>query len=59
MQRWFVIRTRTECFGMGSEDGIVIFVPEQHSWMLQKTLQEIKPYLSEHKAKVLELKPTP
>lgn len=40
------------CFGIIARKGIVVCAPPIARWMIWQTLQEIKPWLLEKKAKV-------
>lgn len=55
-ERWFYIDVHYACYGIKSENNIVTIAPPIAKWMIGKTLQQIKPFLLENKAKVIELK---
>ncbi len=56
MERWFVVRTVNDFFGLGSEDDKIIFIPNHLKDWMGKTLAEIKLFIIENKGKVTELK---
>lgn len=58
-ERWFFVNVHYACFGIGAEDSKIFFAPPIATWMIGKTLQEIKPWLLQKKAQVIELKQTP
>jgi len=53
--RLFYIYIHYACFGILSENDIIISTPPIAAWMAGKTLQEIKPWLLKRKAKVIEI----
>lgn len=56
LERWFYINVHFACYGIGAQDGTIFFAPPIAAWMIGKTLLEVKPYLIQHKAEVIELK---
>lgn len=55
-ERLFQIDLGYCCFGMASIDGVVTLVAPIGGWMRGKRLKEIKPWLLQKKAKVVEIK---
>lgn len=55
MERWFVIRTKTDFFSIGAENGVIFFAPDRQEWMMGKTLQDVKPYIKENGGWTFEL----
>jgi hypothetical protein len=55
-KRFFYIDIGYATFGIESENDIVNRTPLIANWMLNKTLQEIKPWLIKKKAIVKEIK---
>lgn len=57
IERWFVVLSLDACYGLGAMDSVVFFVgKEGDQTFLDKTLQDIKPFIVAQKAKVVELK---
>jgi len=56
MERLFQIDIGYACFGIVSENSIVIQTAPIANWMKGKRLKEIKPYLLKKRAKVIEIK---
>lgn len=54
--RAFIFQIQEATFGVFAEENIIIQAPDKLHWMLGKSLQEIKPYLLEVKARVTEVK---
>ncbi len=55
MERWFVVRTVNDFFGLGSVDDKIIFLPDHLKEWMGKTLAEIKPFILENNGKATEL----
>lgn len=55
MNRFFWVNIHYATFGISSENNIVTDAAPIAKWMIGKTLQEIKPWLLNKKAKVIEL----
>jgi hypothetical protein len=55
MTRLFWIDIHYACFGVVSIDNVVSEAPPIARWMIGKSLAEIKPWLLQRKAKVIEI----
>jgi hypothetical protein len=53
--RFFWCDLHFATFGFETTDNVVTSAAPIFSWTIGKTLQDIKPYLLKHKAKVIEL----
>lgn len=55
MDRWFYISVDYATFGICSKNGIITHAAPIVKWMIGKTLLQIKPWLLNKKAKVIEI----
>lgn len=55
MMRTFWIDVGYACYGIQAKDGTIVVAAPIAGWMIGKMLGDIKPFLVEKKAKVIEL----
>ncbi len=56
-ERWFHVNMDNACFGFAcNKDSVIIKVPPLISWMMGKSLQEVKPFFLKNKAVISEIK---
>lgn len=54
-ERLFWIDIKYACFGIISNEGIIIAAPPIAAWMISKSLADIKPWLRGRNVKVIEV----
>lgn len=56
MEVWYQVLIYPKVFGFAAENAFVTKAPYDYGWMINQSLQDIKPFLVQQKAIVTEIK---